>query len=339
MVFAAYHFMKTAISITLFILSMHSFGQSMRPEDFGFRHYQILFKGDMVDILIKSKKGDENISKPLFFFYQGSLPQPLIKTDGEKKYGVFPFKADSLTKYFHLAIVSKPFVPLIMDKKKLSSNFCYLDTNGNIPKLYSDRNFLGYYVQRNIKVLKYLRKQKWISSNKLILAGHSEGSTIASKIASLYSSVTDLIYSGGNPLGRIMSIIGQSRHEETESIRIAETDFIKWQDSNSDPNNLDYSRGDSHKTTIGFSYPPIKYLEKLKIPVLVCYGTKDWSAPFNDYLRVETIRKHKSNFTFSAYIGAEHNFFPINQNGQINYDIFNWDKVADDWLTWLLKNK
>lgn len=326
MVFVEYRYMKTIISISLFILSLNSLGQSKRPEDFGFRHYQILYKGEAVDILIKSKQGDENISKPLFFYCQGSLPQPLIKTDGEKTYGVFSFKPDSLTKYFHIAIVSKPFVPLIMDKKDLGPNFCYLDTNGIMPKQYTDRNFLGYYVKRNIEVIKFLRKQKWISSGQLIIAGHSEGSTIVSKIARVYPKVTHLIYSGGNPLGRIMSIIGQSRKEETDSTRIAEKDFLMWQEANNSPNSSD------------FSNPPIKYLETLTIPVLVCYGTKDWSAPFNDYLRVQTIRKHRSNFTFNAYIGTEHNFFPFKQNGQINYDIFNWDKVADDWLTWLLKN-
>ena len=328
--------MKNFIIISFLIFSNHSYGQIKRPEDFGFRHFQILYKGDTVDILIKSKKGEENIPKPLFFYCQGSLPQPLIKTDNEITYGVFSFKPDSLAKYFHLAIVSKPFVPLIMDKKNLGNNFCYLDTNGKMIKDYSDRNLLDYYVKRDIEVIKFLEKQKWISSNKLILAGHSEGSTVVSKIASIYPKVTHLIYSSGNPFGRIMSIIGQSRQEENDTTKIADEDFSMWQNSNDKPNDLDFSQGDTHRATIEFSNPPIQYLEKLKIPVLVCYGTKDWSAPFNDYLRVETIRKHKSNFTFNAYIGTEHNFFPLKQNGQINYDIFNWDKVANDWLTWLI---
>jgi dienelactone hydrolase len=79
----------------------------------------------------------------------------------------------------------------------------------------------------------------------------------------------------------------------------------------------------------------LNYLEKLKIPVLVTYGTKDWGLPYNDFLRVDLIRRHKNNFTFKAYIGTEHNFFPLKADGQPNYDIFNWDKVASDWLKWL----
>ncbi len=222
-----------------------------------------------------------------------------------------------------------------MDKKSLGDRFSYLDTNGKMTKNYSDRNLLDYYVKRNIEIIKFLQKQKWVSSSKLILAGHSEGSTVVSKIASVYPKVTHLIYSSGNPFGRIMSIIGQSRQEETDTTKIADEDFAMWQNSIDKPNDLDFSQGDTHKATVEFSIPPIQYLERLKIPVLICYGTKDWSAPFNDYLRVETIRKQKTNFTFNAYIGTENNFFPLKQNGEINYDIFNWNRVADDWLKWL----
>ena len=327
--------MKTIISISFLFLTFHSFGQTKRPEEFGFKHLQTIYKGDTVDILVKFKKGEENIPKPLFFYCQGSLPQPLIKTDGDETYGVFSFKPDSLAKYFHIAIVSKPYVPLIMDKKNLGSQFCYLDTSGKMVKNYSDRNLLDYYVKRDIEVIKFLQKQNWISTEKLVLAGHSEGSTIVSKITSIYPKVTHLIYSSGNPFGRIMSIIGQSRQEENDTTKIADEDFVMWQNSINSPNSLDFSQGDTHKATVEFSKPPIKYLEKIKIPVLISYGTKDWCAPFNDYLRVEMIRKHKTNFTFKAYIGTEHNFFPLKPNGEINYDIFNWDKVADDWLSWL----
>jgi pimeloyl-ACP methyl ester carboxylesterase len=95
--------------------------------------------------------------------------------------------------------------------------------------------------------------------------------------------------------------------------------------------------GDTYKAVYQFSIPPILYLQRLKIPVLVCYGTKDVSSPYNDYCRVEMIRQRKKNFTFKAYIGTEQNYFPLKTNGQTNYDIFNIDKVAEDWHNWLRK--
>jgi pimeloyl-ACP methyl ester carboxylesterase len=188
----------------------------------------------------------------------------------------------------------------------------------------------------NITVIKFLQKQFWVSKNKLVVAGHSEGSTIAAKMALRFSKVTQLIYSGGNPFGRILSIIEKQRESENDSSKTAEQQFVNWQNIVADPKNMDVSQGDTYKATYDFSIPPIRYLEKLKIPVLVCYGTKDYSSPYNDYLRVETVRKQRKNFTFKAYIGTEHNYFPIKENGETNYDLFNWDKVAEDWRLWLM---
>jgi len=330
--------MKIVIQIIFLLLTIYSFGQNKRPEDYGFRRFQIIYKGDIVDVLIKSKKGEENIRKPLFFFCQGSLPKPLIKYDGKGVYGVFPFNPDSLTIKYHLVIVSKPNIPLIMDVKALSKSFDYIDSTGHYPKQYSDRNLLDYYVNRNIKIIKFLQKQNWVFSKQLVLAGHSEGSTVAAKMASISHLVTNLIYASGNPMGRIMSIIQQDRANETDSVKRAEADFDYWQSVIKNKTIMDGTHGDTNKATYEFSNPPIEYLKKLKIPVLVCYGTKDWCAPFNDFMRVDFIRKGKTNFQFNPYIGTDHNYFPLLSDGKPNYEIFNWDKVAADWLTWLKQN-
>lgn len=143
-------------------------GQSPKPEDFGFRH---LYKGDTVDILIKSKKGSELKQKPLLLFCQGSLPQPLIKYDEQGPYGVFPFNADSLAMHFHLAIISKPYVPLIANIKTLGEEYTYKDGTGMFPKNYLKRNLLDYYVNRNLAVIQFLQNQPWISTKALVVAG------------------------------------------------------------------------------------------------------------------------------------------------------------------------
>ncbi len=331
--------MKQILTIILiFTLSVVTLAQTKTAKDYGFTHLQFDYKSDKVDILIKSKKGEETKKKPLFFFCQGSLPKPLIKVNGAIVYGVFPFNPDSLATKYHLVIVSKPGIPLIMETNQLTNRFDYIDSTGHYLKQYSDRNLLNYYVERDIEIIRFLQKQNWVSKKQLILAGHSEGSTIAAKIASVYRSVTHLIYASGNPMGRIMSIIQQDRAAETDSVRIAENDIQYWQDVVKNKSEMDATYGDTNKATFEFSDPPIGYLEKLKIPVLISYGTKDWCAPFVDFMRVDFIRKGKNNFQFNPYIGAEHNFFPLTKDNRPNYDIFNWDKVANDWLEWLNKH-
>lgn len=319
------------------LLTNLAYAQIKNTEEIGFRHLPWVYQKDTVHILVKSAKGDEQKPKPLFFFCQGSLPQPLIKYDEQGVYGVFPFATSELEKEYHLVMVGKPAIPLIADAKYLGKNFVYLDKNGVIPPAYTKQNLLSYYVPRNIAIIKYLQKQSWVSAQKLVVAGHSEGSTIASKLALAYPKVTHLIYSGGNPMGRILSIIAQSRAYETntDSTKYGEQELAYWSKVVENPTMIEKTEGDSYKTTFEFSNPPIQYLEKLRIPVLVCYGTKDWSAPFNDFLRVEMIRNRKKNFQFNAYIGLEHNYFGLLPNGTPNYDDFNWDRVAQDWLRWL----
>ena len=123
---------------------------------------------------------------------------------------------------------------------------------------------------------------------------------------------------------------------ESERDKYGEQVFTTWKNIVDDPGNMDASGGDAYKATYGFSVPPpMNFLEKLKIPVLITYGTRDFSCPFNDYFRVRVMEQKKTNFTFKAYIGVEHNFFPLKANREIIYDVFNWDKVADDWRNWL----
>jgi len=328
------------LSCIIFLLTVVAvFGQTKTPEDFGFKHLVFKYKTDHVDILVKSKEGEENIAKPLFFFCQGSLPKPLIGYDEDGVYGTFPFVPENISEKYHLIIVGKPYIPVMAEVSTLSQ-FCYVDSTGKYPKEYSDRNLLSYYTQRNIEIIKYLQKQKWVSSTQLVVAGHSEGSSVAAKMAAECNKITHLIYSGGNPFGRIMSIIGKDRamESDTDSTRFGEGSIEYWKQVVKNKNSMDASQGDTDRATYEFSYPMIKYLKKLKIPVLVTYGTKDMCVPFNDFLQVEAIRQGKRNFTFKAYVGTEHNFFPLTTDNKPNYDIFNWDKVADDWLNWLNDN-
>jgi dienelactone hydrolase len=329
--------MKSTLCIYLLLLTTQVFSQKNKPEDFGFRHMQTKYRGETIDILIKSKIGEELKQKPIFLFCQGSLPQPLIKKDGDKTYSVFPFKTDSLEIDYHIVIISKPFIPLVVEAKSLGRNFVYEDPKtGKIPKEYSNRNLLDYYVERNLKVIDFLESLEFVDPSKLVLAGHSEGSTIAAKLAVRSKKVTHLIYASGCPLGRIMAMVSQSRATESnnENERYGESEFEYWEQVVNDRSNMDDTNGDTYKATFDFSIPPIQYLEKLTIPVLVCYGTKDWSAPYNDYLRVEMLRQKKNNFTYKAYIGLEHNFFPLTSTGQPNYEIFNWDNIANEWWKW-----
>ncbi len=336
---------KNLILIVILILTTGClFAQEITPEKLGYRHIRFTYQNDSVDILIKSRKGEENIAKPLFFFCQGSLPYPLIKYDSKDNftYPIFPFETDSIENDFHLVIISKPYIPLVADVSKLH-NMRYLDERAPLnPKKYSDRNLLSYYVPRNIEVIKHLLQELWVSDKKVVVAGHSEGSTIAAKMASQSSLITHLIYASGNPMGRIMSIIARSRAAESydsdAETNAGQKDLNYWKSVVDNKNSMDDNNGDTPKATYEFSESCYYDIEVLDIPVLISYGTKDWCTPYIDYMQVDLIRKGKKNFRFDAYIGTDHNFFPVDKNYKPNYEIDNWSKVASDWLRWLNEN-
>jgi hypothetical protein len=126
--------MRILLLISFCFLTTALFGQKANSNVHGFRHIQMVYKGDLVEVLIKSRMGEEQIKKPVFFFCQGSLPIPLMihytKENKSSIYNVFPFtNLDSLTKDYHLVIVGKPYIPLIVDEKLLNSDMTYSDNS------------------------------------------------------------------------------------------------------------------------------------------------------------------------------------------------------------------
>ncbi len=327
--------MRTTLTLFLVTALLFCGNAYAQPTVHGFEHMQVRLPGDTMDVLIKKKKGDELKRKPLLLFVQGSLPRPLIILDEEgKPYGTFPFRADSLLNNYHLVIISKPGIPLIAKRSELDNGFNYVSPGSKrFPVRYVRNNTISNYVRRDQKVLDRLLQQPWADPKKLVVAGHSEGATIAAKLASKDKRVTHLIYSGGNPMGRMMSILEDARAANDST---AGQNFEYWAKIVAHPERDTAALGDSYRTTFEASDPALMAdMLALKIPVLVSYGTRDKAVHGCDQLHLLTIMQHRDNFHFKAYNGLEHNYFPVDKNGVPDQNVFNWDKVVLDWNDWL----
>jgi len=109
-------------------------------------------------------------------------------------------------------------------------------------------------VFRNNFILKQLAKERWVKNKKLVVAGYGEGSTIASKMAAVNKKITHLIYSGGNPYGRIMTILAQCRSCDTDTLNEGNTIIQHWKKAVQHANDIHVSVGEPYKLCIAFRF-------------------------------------------------------------------------------------
>lgn len=296
------------------------------------REHKTFFKNTEVEYLIVSKSGDENKRKPLFVFCQGSLARPLQITSEDGNYPLLPFSEDLITEHYHLVIISKPYIPIKESVKNLQDDYTF-PRSGLPPEKYIINNNLEYYYKRNNFLIRQLKDKDWVDRRKIVVAGHSEGSYIALKMAITNKWITHLIYSGGNPLGRMMSMINQDRHNPNQKENWVQETLEDWKNIVHNKSKKETNRENTSYYYYSLSDNFTDELLSLNIPVLVTYGTKDQNGIFNDYLHLKVIKKEKRNFTFIPCFNCDHNFFPID-NDKPDYTINNWQKVADSWMKW-----
>ncbi|WP_435414527.1 alpha/beta hydrolase family protein [Polaribacter aestuariivivens] len=325
----------------VFLVLTTNFYAQKKVEDFGYRRIQTSFEAETVDILISSIKGEENRKKPIFFEVQGSTALPLIVHDGKQQVSYVSISQGFAEKDYHLILVSKPGIPLIVHKDSLTNGKYKNLKTGKYPQKYLDNNNLNYYVKRNKKVIDYLKKQNWVDTTKIVVAGHSEGSTIATHMADKIDGITQLIYSGGTPYyPRILAMIQKDRKLELEEeSNWIQKDFNYWKDVVKHPLTKDRNEGwNTNYGTYSFSQNENEVLKRLKIPILISYGTSDEGAPFCDMFHIEIIKERQTNFTFNAYVGLDHYYQKKNNKIDSNNKTDYLSDVVYDWLKWLKKN-
>ncbi|MBK0401741.1 dienelactone hydrolase family protein [Adhaeribacter sp. BT258] len=334
------------LHISLFVFSgSGAMAQKYKPEDFGYRIVKMPYKKDTVDLVIHSKKGEEALRKPVMLLEKGSLPIPLlIEYEGQGFASIMPFDTRILTKDYHVVFVSKPGVPAIVNFKNITNRGEYTDPKtGLFPAKYQELNHIDYYVDRDAKVLKFLKKQPWVDSKKMVIAGHSEGGTIVAKLARISKDVTHVISSSANPFGQMATMIHQCRPYDDSTKTYTNDTFEYWEKlvnkSPDLPVHPGFTLEQQYRYELSANQPSFDNFQQIKVPVLVTYGTKDHCAPYNDFMRIAMIRDKKKNFTFKDYVGLEHNYFKVDAKGEGIPDRgTGWTQTAKDWIAWLEKN-
>ncbi len=307
--------------------------------------FSIEQKNDTIDfIVVDTLLGEQ---KPVFLWCQGSLPMPLFGETKDYKIiffggGIANFNYKAIAKKYHLVVISMPKTPVLAKKEHLNGSFQYVP-NLQMPHEFSNdyikADYLENYVDRAQQVLGFLKKQPWVDSGKLVVAGHSQGSKVAAKIAVDNKGVTHLGLFAANPFGRIDQFIRESRldaqlgkttWEHADSLMQEQYEFYKQVHS---PDAI--RENPSLISWKSFSESFLDDWLSLDIPIYLTYGTEDRTADLCDLVPLFFTEKNNTNLTMKRHLRLEHNFFEVLENGQRDYNKSHWPKVMEAFINWI----
>lgn len=343
--------MKKHSLLKLFLsifLTSNFYAQQPQLLEGKYNHFSLLSSNDtidfvVVDSLLKSKK-------PIFLFCQGSLPYPLFFKEENSKEpfffggGLSNFDIKTIKKTYHVVVISMPKTPLYVGNKNIGAQKCYVPDTTNPYRLSTDfyqADQLDNYVRRANAVIQFLRKQDWCAKEKLVVAGHSQGSHIAVKLAYTNKHVTCLGLFGFDPFGRYEKLVRQIRKDAMQhKISWKEADSLMQEQYMLSEEVMNPQIRKNHPSTnawYSFANPSLNDLMKLTIPIYVANGTHDNSGELSDYLPFYFIRANKKNLTLKRYFNMEHNFFEVNEKQDVDYNKPHWKEVMNEFVEWTEK--
>lgn len=311
-------------------------------------HFQIKNANDLIDFIVVDTVLDEK--KPIFLWCQGSLPQPLFGEMNERGYyfqggGIANFNYQKIVEKYHLVVISMPKTPVVVSKENLNDRFLYvpdLSKPNDLSKEYIEADFLDNYVIRANAVIQFLNTKSWVKTDDFVVAGASQGSKVATKIATNNNQTSHLGLFSANPFGRIDQYIRQPRLD-------AQLGKISWENADSLINRqYDFFIKAHNKDSVEkqprlsawstFSEPFYDDWLSLDIPIYLAYGTEDRTSDLCDIIPLFFIQENKDNLTLKRYLHLEHNFFEVEENGDVNYQKGHWNDVMMEFLKWIEGN-
>jgi len=235
-----------------------------------------------------------------------------------------------------------PDTPVLVKKENLNHGYQYIpipEKPNEFSLKYIKADYLENYVNRAMLVLNFLQDQKWVDNQKLVVAGASQGTKVATKIAVYNKDVTHLGMFSANPFGRIDQYVRQARLD-------AELGKISWKKADSLMNSYYKFYKLVHNEDSVKVNPRLKawatfsetYYDDwlgLDIPIYLAYGTEDRTSDLCDIIPLFFIENGKTNLTLKRYIGLEHNFFELSDNGKPNHEKGHWKEVMEEFLIWI----
>jgi predicted esterase len=318
---------KTIIFCLLAVSSLYA--QKAKIEylpDLPYDKYEIQNKKDTLTFYLSVTASKEKL--PLVIYVQGSGKNSLFAMRNGK---VVPTNGHSswytvAQEKFKVLIIEKPGVKYLQDGSK------------NFDKKFSLENWSNAITN----AINYVLKNENIDNRKILIAGHSEGGIVVSRVAALMKdTVSHVAILAGEGPSQLYSLYkfaedGTFFNTEEHNMPLPEQriEYVKtiWNDILSDPNN-------TTKNFWGFSYlrwssmlktSVIDELEKYNGKILLLQGTADKAVyPESATIAYTTLLSKGKNIRLELINNADHSF-NISDRPQTD----GWRMVIEKTLQW-----
>jgi hypothetical protein len=241
---------------------------------------------------------NDNLKK-LVVFVHGSGPNDRDETVFENK----PFK-DIAENLYEQGISSYRF-----DKKTYSN-----------PESFNDKSTIDDEVTTDIvNIINYFKQDTEFSQYEIIVLGHSLGANLLPRIANKTNIISKIILLAGNARPLDMLIMEQYEYlYQLSPTQELKDDLQKIKEQIAVLNSKNFSLT-TPKEKLPFNlsayywksvleYNPIKEIQKVKIPILILQGERDYQVTMKDFAIWENSLKNNPKTTFISYPKLNHLF-------------------------------
>lgn len=267
---------------------------------------------------------------PLLVFIQGSGNQSLFRKEGDRKIA---------TNYGHITWAYRgqdKVKVLIIEKPGIR----YLD-NQEVNATFDQRFSLASWVASAEAAIRFVCRNEKIDSNRILIAGHSEGGLVASSLAARMGSL----------VSHVAVIAGEGPSQLYSLYRFAETGVFfdrpgftaadridsltrTWERIMADPLSTEKKFwGFTYLRWSGFlSTSPQEELNRFGGKILILQGDADRNVyPESAHVLYSSLLAKGKQLTLQIIEGADHSF-TINNRPDIN----GWEQAAERCIRWFL---
>jgi pimeloyl-ACP methyl ester carboxylesterase len=237
--------------------------------------------------------------KKLVLFVHGSGPQDRDETIYENK----PFKDIAETLY------TKGIASYRFDKRTLTN-----------PESFNEKSTINDEVTNDIiNIVNYFKEDKQFKDYEIIVLGHSLGANLMARIANKTKQISKIILLAGN--ARPLDVLIGEQYDylyklNPSSELLGAANKIKEQiaflnskefNVNSPKDKLPFNLSGYYWQSV-LDYNPLKEIKKVKMPILILQGERDYQVTMKDFELWKSTLKNNNKATLISYPKLNHLF-------------------------------